>query len=112
LRATLRKALAILADEVTGVRESLIGLNGARNEAAVVAVCHSVQQAVTTSLEDHAGEVDFPFQLILGGESDLSSRDTGPLELLAIKRLGLLYVDANLTCVSRMKRARLEILSE
>jgi len=85
-----------LPDGPAGWSESEIGLNGARNEAAAVAVCHAVKDTITTALANSSPEEQIPFQLILGGECLICPAILSALtHHMPTKRIGLLYVDAD-----------------
>ena len=75
-----------LPDGNIGWTESSLGPNGARNEAAAVAVavCHSVKQTIINSLNDQNSEFAFPFQLALGGECLLPRNYVGILPSLPL----------------------------
>jgi arginase family enzyme len=85
-----------LPDGDIGWTESSLGPNGARNEAAAVAVCHSVKQTITNSLNDRDSESAFPFQLVLGGECLMCPAIMSAFcHRFPSKHVGLLYIDAD-----------------
>ena len=88
--------LDAIPDGPAGWSESKIGPNGARNEAAAVAVCHAVKDTIASALANSSLEEQIPFQLILGGECLICPAILSALtHHLPTKRIGLLYVDAD-----------------
>lgn len=85
-----------LPDGPVGWAESKSEPNGARNEAAAVAVCQAVKSTIATALAAAPSNFPPPFQFILGGECLICPAIMSALtHHLPSKRIGLLYVDAD-----------------
>jgi arginase len=85
-----------LPDGPVGWAESEPEPNGARNEAAAVAVCQAVKSTIASALASAPHDAPQPFQLVLGGECLICPAIMSALtHHMPSKRVGLLYVDAD-----------------